>query len=86
MILLCHAPATRFDITIAAGPGVFPDLDSALEWMEEQTLRAAGIETDGAAIPLAELDLARGLDRAEVSFLASLLARLRAGGCHLQRG
>lgn len=54
--------------------GIFPDLDSALEWMEEQTLRAkAGGGAHSELMPLEQHDFTRDLDQAELNVLRSHL-------------
>jgi len=55
-------------------PGVFRDLDVALEWCEERLLRAVlGDEGRGERLSISELDLCRGLDAAQLAILDEVL-------------
>jgi glutaminase len=59
-------------------PRAFPDIDSALEWCEDQLLRAArGAAPSAAAIPLADHEICRGLDARALADLERLLERKR---------
>ncbi len=75
-VLFCNLPAARPDLAAATGKAsaVLADLDSALEWMEEEALRSvAPARPRNEAIPLAELDLFRALDGGERSTVQALL-------------
>jgi CRP-like cAMP-binding protein/anti-anti-sigma regulatory factor len=75
-VLFCGLATDRLAEASFAAPGaVFSDLDSGLEWMEEESLRAVGVRVAGMAIPMAELDLVRDLDGGERSSLERLLTR-----------
>lgn len=73
-IILCNVSSSRLDTTsIAKESIIFPDLDSALECMENESLRAAAARPADEAIPLAALDLTREFDADEIELLRSLL-------------
>lgn len=61
-----------------AGVMIAETMDSALEWMEEQILQAAGArpKDDEQPLELAEIDLFRGLDSNLLARLAPCLRRL----------
>lgn len=90
VLLFCNVPADHAAIVAELagpaplGPFVMPDLNSAVEWMEEETLRRAEGRAAGAALPLARLDFAAGLDAAELALLeANLTTRQFAAGTSL---
>src|SRR6185312_10850427 len=56
------------------GPRIMPDLDSAIEWMEEEVLRAqAAGRPRIEQLSLEQLDLMKGLDEDELAVLRSRL-------------
>jgi MFS superfamily sulfate permease-like transporter len=75
-LILCNLPPVHMDMMqgIAAGGkelSIFPDLDSALEWIEEQVLHAqANGRVKTEVLPLARHDFAQGLDDSERVVLA----------------
>jgi MFS superfamily sulfate permease-like transporter len=79
-VLFCHVPADR-SASLAASARVFADLDSALEWMEEESLHGAGARPAEECIPLAELDFTRELSADDLRMLeTALVARDFAPG------
>ncbi len=83
-LLFCNVPADvmRTVGELATGDArggalVFPDVDSAIEWMEEETLRRAGPgRAQAGPLPLAEFDLLRGLTDDELAVVrAGLIER-----------
>ncbi len=57
-----------------AGVRIMPDLDGAVEWMEEEALRRrAGNLASAVELELGALDFAQGLDEAELALLRSRL-------------
>jgi ABC-type transporter Mla MlaB component len=57
----------------AGGTMIFPDTDSGLEWMEEQSLIAAGSSGDGGHVTLDRHDLTRDFAPDELAILAARL-------------
>jgi CRP-like cAMP-binding protein/anti-anti-sigma regulatory factor len=56
------------------GPRIMPDLDSAIEWMEEEALRGQSAGRPPVEqLALEQLDLVKGLDADELALLRSLL-------------
>ena len=74
-VAFCNVPKTLGGATFAdRASAVLPDFDSALEWMEEETLRTtAAARSRGDPIPLDALDLVEDLDAEERRLLAPLL-------------
>jgi SulP family sulfate permease len=93
VLVLCHlrpeGPRWGFlqDLGILGKIQVFPDRDSALEWGELRILSAAGSQIE-AELPLAALDIVRGLTAGQVETLAGYLERrtYAAGELILRRG
>jgi sulfate permease, SulP family len=76
IVLFCNVPPSRLTGSpFAKGANaILPDLDSALEWMEEETLRtSAPGRPRGEPIPIASLDLAKDLTADELETLLPLL-------------
>ena len=67
------------DVRVGSGwPWVFPDIDAALEWCEDQLLRAAGGAPPAAeSVRLADHEICRGLDAGALADLERLLVRKR---------
>ena len=90
-VLYCNVPVMlrpRFEQLAAAGqqPAPFADLDTALEWMEEQALsKARGGDVGPApAVSITEHDLVRGLTPEELGIAsAQLQPRTFAAGATL---
>jgi SulP family sulfate permease len=80
-LVFCNVPLGQSETikTITRGasaPAVFPDLDSALEWMEESALQAHKRPRSGAAsLPLDQHDFLHGLDETERALLLDYLTR-----------
>ncbi len=72
-IILCNISSSQFDTKSITKSIICSDLDSALEWMENESLRAAAARPADEAIPLAALDLTREFDADEIELLRSLL-------------
>jgi MFS superfamily sulfate permease-like transporter len=66
---------------------IFPDLDAALEWMEEEVLRQE-IRSAQEDLPLDQHELVQGLTPSELAIFASLLRRerFRAGAVICSQG
>ena len=80
-LLFCNVPehllATirgLFDSADAADAAVKPDLESALEWVEEETLRESLHERGSLSLlPLEEIDFVEGLTESELAELQGVL-------------
>ena len=73
-IVLCNVPKSRPVLSsLEGGSTVLSDLDSGLEWMEEQALRAAIVRSHDKAIPLGELDLMEEFKPLEIMEFESML-------------
>lgn len=86
-LILCNLPTAHAEMMqgIAEGGGkrsIFPDLDSALEWTEEQALKTnAESRATAEALPLDRHDFVQGLDERERAVLARhLVGREFAAG------
>ncbi|HEY0442369.1 MAG TPA: SulP family inorganic anion transporter, partial [Xanthobacteraceae bacterium] len=86
-VLFCNVPEQGAALRGAVDAPVFDDLDTALEWMEEEALRrAAGPRARAEALPLDRLDAVRGLLPDELAILAAhLVPREFAAGAALCR-
>jgi CRP-like cAMP-binding protein/anti-anti-sigma regulatory factor len=76
VVLFCNLPAAGFNVATFAGKAnaVLPDLDTALEWMEETALRAtAEARPRQESIPLAALDLFKDFDASELAIVRAQL-------------
>lgn len=73
VILFCNLPPGRFDGRVLAEEAIFPDRDSALEWMEEEALRTHAVVPRGEAIPLDALDLTQEFNAEEVAVLTTVV-------------
>lgn len=63
-------------IVDAIGAGCqFPDVDRAIEWAEDDALRAEADETTGVELPLAEVDLCSGLASSDIAMLETYMRR-----------
>jgi sulfate permease, SulP family len=74
-LLLCNVLPQLVDLlTAAAVPStaIMPDLDTALEWMEEETLRKL-VRSDQDRLPLERNALFRGLAEDELRVISALL-------------
>ena len=71
-ILVCNVRSNRLGAIADVG-STLPDLESGLEWMEDEALQAAGTRRLGQAIPLEALELAHELDSDELAILTTLL-------------
>jgi SulP family sulfate permease len=78
---------TSDNTTAIPSTALMPDLDTALEWMEEETLRQRERSAQ-ASIQLAEHDILRGLTAEELATLETLLKReeFRAGAVLCNEG
>jgi MFS superfamily sulfate permease-like transporter len=66
--------AELFDSAAAASAAIRPDLETTLEWMEEETLRVHGDERGEAGImPLEEIDFFKNVPDAELQELRRVL-------------
>ncbi|MGP0091609.1 MAG: SulP family inorganic anion transporter [Xanthobacteraceae bacterium] len=75
-LVLCHVPKVGLGapIFVDAAAATLPDLDTALEWMEEEALRTgAQARPRSEPISFAAHDLVKGLDAGEIAVLGSLL-------------
>jgi glutaminase len=58
-----------------SGVRSFPDLDAAIEWIEDSLLERHGELPDKGEVPLAEHGATRGMDAAQLERLAAVLVR-----------
>src|SRR5581483_2854756 len=72
-VSFCNVPTDRRE-ALGKAARLFPDLDSALEWMEEASLQAADPRPEDHVIALPELDVTCGLDPSELHVLETALA------------
>jgi SulP family sulfate permease len=80
-ILFCNVPENHlpilrrlFDHEVAAETMLKPDLESALEWIEDEALRTCGDERSlSTLLPLEEIDLVDGLSDHELAELRDVL-------------
>jgi len=81
-VVLCNVREAQIKAAfVQQASAVVPDFDSALEWMEEETLRTAADAPPGEPIPLDALDMVKQLDADERTVLApSLIPRSLAAG------
>jgi len=78
IVLFCNVSPRRLASSTFAksANAILPDLDSALEWMEEAALRAAApARPRSETIPLAAIDLVKDLTADELAALEPLLVR-----------
>jgi MFS superfamily sulfate permease-like transporter len=85
LLLFCNVPAAQssamtelFDGPMAARAAIMPDLETTLEWMEEETLREHGdVRGQSDLLALEEIDFFDGVPDAELQELRGVL-KLRA--------
>ena len=78
VVLFCNVPANRITSWTFAkeANAILPDIDTALEWMEEKALDAtAQARSRGRPIPIASIDLVKDLTADELDVLLPLLTR-----------
>ena len=91
-LLLCNVLPQLADLLTTTDNGsavpawaIMPDLDSALEWMEEETLRNR-VRSEQDSLPLERHELLRGLTEGELQVISALVRRqtFEAGAviCH----
>ena len=78
-LLFCHVPEVHSELVSAlasaGSPSVLPDLDSALEWMEEKALRGRQPRAPAGALPLWTHPVLAGLAEADREALVPYLVR-----------
>src|SRR5215472_13099612 len=81
MLLLCNVLPQQVELLTTAdseavvpASAILPDLDSALEWMEEETLRKRE-RTEQESLPLEQHEFFRGLTPDELEAISKLVRR-----------
>lgn len=79
-LLLTHLAGQRADGCAPSGQsGLFADIDSALEWCEDQLLRREqpGLLLESRQVPLAAMEILAGLNDRETSLIESIAEEMR---------
>ena len=69
-VLFCNLVPGMLKDSVFKQAVILPDIDSGLEWMEEETLRSSGARSRSEAIAIDALDLTQGLEANELAVLA----------------
>jgi glutaminase len=76
--LAVSGASPELGLRVSGDVALFPDLDAALEWCEDELLQRVGHPAPPTVVPLAGHELLAGLEPDEVERLASELGTLRA--------